>query len=154
MSKSFTIRLWTFLSLGMLGLSIMAMPHQRASAQASSLDNELQTVLRQAGFPGRIDATLEQRLGRHLDLQLADLGRNLWFDTLTGLNNDNACAGCHSPTAGFGDTQSIALGVQNNNLVGQNRAGPRNQRRTPMASNAAFFPALMWNGRFFALSGS
>ena len=67
--------------------------------------------------------------------------------------DDNACAGCHSPTNGFGDTQSIAIGIQNNNLVGQNRLGPRNQRRTPMAVNTALFPALMWNERFFAVSG-
>jgi cytochrome c peroxidase len=153
MSKSFTIRLWTFLSLSMLGLSIMAMPHQRASARASSLDNELQTVLRQAGFTGRIESALEQRLGRHLDLQLADLGRNLWFDTLTGLNNDNACAGCHSPTAGFGDSQSIAIGIESNQVVGPHRTGPRNMRRAPMVINSAFFPRLMWNSRFAALSG-
>jgi len=131
----------------------MAMPHQRASARASSLDNELQTVLRQAGFTGRIESALEQRLGRHLDLQLADLGRNLWFDTLTGLNNDNACAGCHSPTAGFGDSQSIAIGIESNQVVGPHRTGPRNMRRAPMVINSAFFPRLMWNSRFAALSG-
>ena len=97
MSKSFTIHLWTFLSLCLLELSIVAMPHQGASAQITSLDEELQAVLREAGFTGRIESTLEQRLGRRLDLQLADLGRDLWFDTLTGLNNDNTCAGCQSP---------------------------------------------------------
>jgi cytochrome c peroxidase len=155
MSKPFTIHfcLWTFLSLFLLGLSIAAAPHPPASAQASSLDNELQAVLRQAGFTGRIEATLEQRLGRHLDLPLADLGRNLWFDTLTGLNNDNACAGCHSPSAGFGDTQSIAIGIDSNEVVGPHRAGPRNMRRAPMVINTVFFPRLMWNSRFDALSG-
>src|SRR5689334_11190310 len=122
MSKPFTLPLWIFLSLCLLGLSSLAMPQQRASAQGSSLDNELQAVLRQAGFTGRIESTLEQRLGRRLDLQLADLGRNLWFDTLTGLNNDNACAGCHSPTAGFGDTQSIAIGIDSNEVVGPHRS--------------------------------
>src|SRR5687767_13408835 len=153
MSKSFTIRLWTFLSLYLLGLSILAMPHQHASAQVTSLDEELQAVLRQAGFTGRMEAMLEQRLGRRLDLQLADLGRNLWFDTLTGLNDDNACAGCHSPTAGFGDTQSIAIGIDSNEVVGPHRAGPRNMRRAPMVINTVFFPRLMWNSRFAALSG-
>ncbi len=49
--------------------------------------------------------------------------------------------------------QSIAIGIQNNNDMGWNRFGPRNQRRTPMAVNTAFFPALMWNERFFAPSG-
>ena len=152
MSKSFTNRLWMFLGLCLLGLSIMAMP-QRASAHVSSLDEELQAVLREAGFTGRMEATLEQRLGRRLDMQLADLGRNLWFDTLTGLNDDNSCAGCHSPTAGFGDTQSIAIGIDSNQVVGPHRSGPRNMRRAPMVINTAFFPRLMWNSRFAALSG-
>jgi cytochrome c peroxidase len=153
MSKPFTLHLWTFLGLCLLGLSILAMPHQHASAQVTSLDDELRSVLRQAGFTGRIEATLEQRLGRRLDLRLADLGRNLWFDTLTGLNDDNGCAGCHSPTAGFGDTQSIAIGVDSNLVVGPHRAGPRNMRRAPMVINTAFYPQLMWNSRFAALSG-
>jgi cytochrome c peroxidase len=154
-SKPFTIHLclWTFLSLCVLGVSIGATPHPPASAPASLLDEELQAVLREAGFTGRIESTLEQRLGRRLDLQLADLGRNLWFDTLTGLNNDNACAGCHSPTAGFGDTQSIAIGIDSNQVVGPHRAGPRNMRRAPMVINTVFLPRLMWNSRFEALSG-
>jgi cytochrome c peroxidase len=77
----------------------------------------------------------------------------LFFDKIASLHDDNSSAGCHSPTHGFGDTQSIAIGIQNNNLVGKNRFGPRNQRRTPTVVNAAFFPGLMWNGRFFAASG-
>ena len=81
-------------------------------------------------------------------------GRLLWFDTFTGLHNDNTCAGCHSPTRGFGDTQSIAIGIDNNGMVGPDRTGPRNQRRTPTVVNSAFFPKLMWNGRFFAPSGN
>src|SRR5687767_1869557 len=87
---------------------------QRASAVANSeLDVQLTAVLVQNEFTGRIGSTLEQRLGRKVDHQLADLGRLLFFDTVGGLNNDNNCSGCHSPTAGFGDTQSIAIGVEN-----------------------------------------
>jgi len=117
------------------------------------LDQELAAVLSQAGFTGRIESTLERRLGRRTDPQLAETGRLLWFDTITGLNDDNSCAGCHSPTAGFGDTQSIAIGIDNNGIVGPHRAGPRNLRRSPMVINTAFYPNLMWNSRFRALSG-
>src|SRR5207237_10300754 len=53
---------------------------------------------------------------------------------------------------GFGDTQSIAIGIDNNGVVGPDRGGPRNQRRTPMVVNTAFFPNLMWNSRFASLS--
>src|SRR5260370_27700032 len=47
----------------------------------------------------------------------------------------------------------MAIGVQNNNLVGQHRGGPRNQRGSPLVVNTALYPAMMWNGRFNSLSG-
>jgi cytochrome c peroxidase len=119
----------------------------------SGLNTGLQDTLRELGFTGNVQATLTTRLGRQLNPTLANLGRLLWFDKAGGLHDDNTCGGCHAPSNGFGDTQSIAIGVQNNNLVGPNRTGPRNQRRTPMAVNVAFLPKLMWNGRFFAPSG-
>ncbi len=119
----------------------------------SSLDRRLTSRLRELGFTGRVESTLTTRLGRPIDKPLANLGRLLWFDTITGLNDDNSCAGCHSPTAGFGDTQSIAIGIDSNGVVGPDRTGPRNMRRTPMVINSAFYPRLMWNSRFEALSG-
>lgn len=120
---------------------------------STNLDEALGTALGKAGFTGAVGISIEQRLGRPIDRELAELGRLLWFDTAGGLHNDNTCGGCHSPADGFGDSQSIAIGVQNNNLVGPDRRGPRNQRRTPTAANAAFYPKLMWNGRFSAPSG-
>jgi cytochrome c peroxidase len=117
------------------------------------IDRQLIEVLRQAGFTGRVESTLTQRLGRPLDHKLAELGRLLWFDVSGGLHNDNSCGGCHSPTNVMSDTQSIAIGIQNNNVVGADRKGPRNQRRTPSVVNVAFYPKLMWNGRFSAPSG-
>src|ERR1041384_2943580 len=123
-----------------------------ARANQYSLDQDLSARLQQLGFTGKIEASLEQRLGRHVDNRLANLGRLLWFDTITGLNNDNTCGGCHSPTNGCGDTQSISIGIDNNGIVGPNRRGPRNQRRAPMAINTAFYPNLMWNSRFASLA--
>jgi cytochrome c peroxidase len=130
---------------------LMCTPHSSAETN-SRLDDQLTAVLQHQGFTGRIQSTLEQRLGRHLNPSLADLGRLLFFDTVSGLNNDNNCSGCHSPTNGFGDTQSIAIGIENNGIVGPARTGPRNQRRTPMVANTAFFPNLMWNSRFASLA--
>ena len=114
------------------------------------LNSRLALALAQQEFTGRVESTLESRLGRAVDQDLATLGRLLWFDNVHSLHRDNTCAGCHAPSNGFGDTQSIAIGVDNNGLVGSNRAGPRNQRRSPMIINTAFYPKLMWNGRFFA----
>jgi cytochrome c peroxidase len=117
------------------------------------LNDTLRETLAQQGFTGRVEQTLTKRLGRPLDPRLANIGRLLWFDTVTGLNGDNSCAGCHSPTNGFGDSQPITIGIENNGIVGPDRRGPRNMRRAPMVIDTAFFPSLMWNGRFSSLSG-
>ena len=133
---------------------ITAVPAPEPStARNDGLDAELRAYLTTLGFTGRIASTLEVRLGRRIDHQVAEVGRMLWFDPIGGLNDDNTCGGCHSPTNGFGDTQSIAIGIDNNGIVGPDRTGPRNQRRSPMVLNTAFYPTLMWNSRFRALSG-
>jgi len=152
--------------LGLAGvLASMASPSEASGEERSrpvpvdshmsffTLDETLASVLAANGFTGRIESTLETRLGRPVDHELADLGRMLFFDKILALHVDNACAGCHSPTNGFGDTQSIAIGIQNNGIVGPGRIGPRNQRRTPMVINNVFYPKLMWNGRFRSASG-
>ncbi len=88
---------------------LLIFPPQPSLAGPDSLDQRLNTRLAALGFTGSIESTLEQRLGRRLDSQRANLGRLLWFDTIAGLNNDNTFAGFHSPTNGFGHTQSIAI---------------------------------------------
>ncbi len=134
-------------------LVFVSLPALSQKKDDGVLDQQLQKILHKAGFTGRVESSLETRLQRKLNPQLADLGRLLFFDVAGGLHDDNTCAGCHSPSSGFGDTQSIAIGVQNNLIVGPNRSGPRNQRRTPSVVNTAFYPKLMWNGRFSSLSG-
>src|SRR5712692_8641182 len=134
-------------------LSLGSVLWQQPIPANPQLNARLIAVLHQKHFTGAVQSSLREQIGRDLNLDLANLGRLLWFDTITGLNNDNTCAGCHSPTNGFGDTQSIAIGIENNGIVGPDRRGPRNERRTPMAANAGFFRNLMWNSRFSSLSG-
>ena len=156
------------LTAGIAGYLCVLLPALSASSQRPPggrttkpyevpLDHVLAAVLADAGFTGRIEQTfyarLQQTLGRPVDQKLANLGRLLWFDSIHSLHRDNTCGGCHSPTNAFGDSQPMAIGVQNNNLVGPHRAGPRNQRRSPTVINTALYPALMWNGRFNAVSG-
>lgn len=119
----------------------------------TAVDRRLLRVLQHAGFTGRIESTLEARLGRPVDPARADLGRLLFFDKVLGLHDDNSCAGCHAPQFGFGDSQPMAIGVDSNDVSGPGRAGPRNQRRSPLVANTIFYPALMWTPRFVALSG-
>jgi len=130
-----------------------SLPAAEAEAQAETLDQQLKDVLAANGFTGNIQGSVEQRLGRPINQQLQNLGRQLFFDPIHALHDDNSCAGCHDPAAGFGDSQAIAIGVQNKRMiVGATRDGPRNQRRSPTIINTIFYPALMWDGRFFARS--
>ena len=123
------------------------------AASQTDLDQQLAAELQRIGFTGRTQESLEQRLGRPINKDIEEIGRFLFFDKIQGLHGDNSCAGCHAPAAGFGDFKSIAIGVDNNGIVGPGRKGPRNQRRTPMVLNNAFYPKLMWNGRFLAPTG-
>jgi cytochrome c peroxidase len=129
-------------------------PRASATSTDDVLDEQLSAILSRHAFTGRVGLSLERRLGRKIDNQLADLGRLAFHDSLLGLNDDNSCSGCHSAPLGFGDSQSIAIGVDNNNIVGPDRTGPRNQRRAPLILNNALYPALMWNSRFNSVSGN
>src|SRR5262245_30643341 len=92
--------------------SALSIAAQTATGGNPSLDRQLATTLASAGFTGTIQSTLERRLGRTVRPELAELGRLIWFDKFPALFHDNACGACHSPTNGFGDTQSIAIGIQ------------------------------------------
>jgi cytochrome c peroxidase len=132
-----------------LGLSLT--PPRAHSAD--NVDQELRGILARERFTGRIESTVEARLGRPINQKLAAAGNLLYYDAILGIKQDNACAACHSPTTGYADTQSIAVGIDSNGWVSARRAGPRNRRRTPTSLNAAFYPRAMWNGRFESLSG-
>ena len=138
---------------GILLCLLLSMRSVFSESIPEDLNQQLREILGRNQFTGRVESTLEQRLGRRIDPAKAELGRLLFFDKFVGLHGDNSCAGCHSPMNGFGDSQSIAIGVENNDFVGPRRAGPRNQRRTPSVVNTAFYPKLMWNGRFSVVSG-
>lgn len=118
----------------------------------TELDADLRAKLAEREFTGRIAETLEARLGRPVDPDMAEVGRLLFFDPITSLTQDNSCSGCHGPNVSFGDSKSISIGVGNNGIVGPGRAGPRNLRRAPSIINAAFYPRMMWDSRFQALS--
>jgi cytochrome c peroxidase len=54
-----------------------------------TLDRQLRQKLERAGFTGRIEESLDERLGRPIDIALADLGRLVFFDQALGLYGDN-----------------------------------------------------------------
>lgn len=153
-SGKWMMLVWMLLGSGLLIPSPQIFANDDSEdSDAPALDRKLAAALEHAGFTGNIEATLERRLGRPINRELADLGRLVFFDNINGLHDDNSCAGCHTPAFGFGDSQSIAIGVDSNRVVGPNRVGPRNQRKAPPVIASAFFPKLMLNGRFAAISG-
>ena len=77
-----TIVLLALVSVGVVVLT----PRTAASTGDDALNEQLSAVLNQHGFTGRIGLSLEQRLGRKIDNQLADLGRLAFHDSLLGLN--------------------------------------------------------------------
>jgi hypothetical protein len=79
--------------LAVAGAALAVLVHARTTRAADDggtpLDRNLRRVLREAGFTGRIEATLEHRLGRPIDPALVELGRLLFFDKVIGLHDDN-----------------------------------------------------------------
>lgn len=79
------------------GAALFAAPRISAAGGNSALDDQLSAALGQHGFTGRVGSSLEQRLGRKIDHQLATpvVLSNEEFDQLivflrTGLQNPRA----------------------------------------------------------------
>ena len=155
-ARSFADMTWHTAMLLAVGIWLAACSDQpivptsadTGETEGFELDQELQLQLSLMGIDGRIEERFTDMLGREVDLDLADIGRLLFFDPILSITRDNSCAGCHAPNASFNDAKSISVGVDNNGIVGPNRSGPFNLRRAPTIINAAFYPNLMWDGRF------
>lgn len=127
-------------------------PESLDRLQEADLDRVLDSIVGLRELTGDLEMRLLARLGRPVDTRLAEVGRLLFFDPVLSITGDNSCAGCHGPNESFNSSKSIAIGVDNNGVVGPGRSGPHNLRRAPTLINAAFYPAMMWDGRFRALS--
>src|SRR5256885_2442659 len=68
-----------------------------SAASADGLDRQLTAALHAAGFTGRVEESLPQRLGRPGNPRLADLRRLLWVDKSGGPHFHNTRGGCPSP---------------------------------------------------------
>jgi len=65
------------------------------------------------------------------------LGRKLFYDTRLSKDSSLSCASCHHPDYRFADTRERSIGV----------GGARGLRHAPTLVNAAYSPALFWDGR-------
>ena len=139
----------------------------------SSLAAIMAFELAAAGCTPRVPTSLDRRLTAALHAAGFTAGwkracRNGWAAPSTG--DSPISAGCCGLTsrAGCTPTTPAAAATRPQRLrrhpVDRDRrpeqqhgrparTGPRNQRRTPAAVNTAFYPNLMWNGRFARCSG-
>jgi cytochrome c peroxidase len=65
------------------------------------------------------------------------LGKKLFFDTRLSAGGAMACATCHNPAEGF---------ASNGRPTNKGNGGVPLKRNAPSVVNAAFAPALLWNG--------
>jgi cytochrome c peroxidase len=70
-------------------------------------------------------------------LAKASLGKKLYFDPRLSASSTRSCASCHSPGLGWGDGQTLGMGLGLRKL----------DRRTPTIVNSAWGAIFMWDGR-------
>ena len=77
-----------------------------------------------------------------------ELGRLLFFDPILSVDDQTACATCHSEIWGMGDGIPRAVGHGAGLNAGPGREGPNMLRRnSPALYNLAFRSSLLWDGR-------
>lgn len=77
-----------------------------------------------------------------------ELGRLLFYDPVLSIDDQTACATCHSEKWGMGDGIPRAIGHGAGLGAGPRRDGPNELRRnSPALYNLAFRPSLLWDGR-------
>jgi cytochrome c peroxidase len=69
------------------------------------------------------------------------LGRLLFFDPILSVDRTVACASCHKPEFGFGDTTRVSMGIEG-------RLGGRN---SPTLLNRVYGRRFFWDGRAASL---
>jgi len=77
-----------------------------------------------------------------------ELGRLLYYDPVLSIDNQTACATCHSELWGMGDGIPRGVGHGAGLDAGPGRVGPNTLRRnSPALFNLAFRSSLLWDGR-------
>jgi cytochrome c peroxidase len=75
-----------------------------------------------------------------LSVEGVELGRRLFFDPILSIDSTRSCASCHRPQFAFSDQARFSRGVDG-----------RTARNSMTLANAAWMPALFWDGRAASL---
>ena len=77
-----------------------------------------------------------------------ELGRFLFYDPVLSVDDETACATCHSELWGMGDGIPRGVGHGAGRDAGPRREGPNTLRRnSPALFNLAFRSSFLWDGR-------
>jgi cytochrome c peroxidase len=77
-----------------------------------------------------------------------ELGRLLFYDPVLSVDDETACATCHSELWGMGDGIALGVGHSAGPITGPGRDGPNISRRNSQALfNLAFRETFLWDGR-------
>ena len=83
---------------------------------------------------------------------VTELGRMLFFDPVLSVDDETACATCHSEQWGMADALKLGVGHGAGLLSGPGRRGPNVLRRhSPTLYNLAWRETLLWDGRSTSL---
>jgi cytochrome c peroxidase len=122
------------------------MPRQNRSSRPSSASTHVQplVLMRPPPRPFAVPGTpkgLRDDMFATVDLALAKIGRDLFFDPVLSGNRDIACATCHHPSLGSGDGVSLGLGTgaaglgPDRSVTGPHAADERIPRNAPALWN-------------------
>lgn len=133
----------------------------RDFAGGSLLDLQLQHIIKFRNLTG--DPSRSRELPS-ISSPKAQLGMQLFFTKALGGNKDAACASCHHPVLGGGDSLSLSIGIEavNPDLLGPGRmhsvngtnydGGPTVARNAPTTFNIGMWDrALLHDGRIESL---
>lgn len=80
------------------------------------------------------------------------LGNLLFYDPILSVDQETACATCHSEFWGMSDALPVAVGNGAGPLAGPGREGPNTlNRNAPALFNMAFRETLLWDGESSSL---
>ncbi|MCA9213631.1 MAG: hypothetical protein KDB27_11225 [Planctomycetales bacterium] len=132
----------------LLALMLFAMT---ASAKSAELDNDLRTLLQNAGISTMPSATAN-------DPNKVELGRMLFFDRELSGHRDTACATCHHPSTMSGDGRSLPSGTGGEGLGPDRTIGdglesiPRNSPEIFDRGNSDW-TSMFWDSRVANTNG-
>ncbi len=140
------VKVFSVLAIGLVLLATAVFFwRQRSTAQAATLDAELQTLIAQQGLTPLAAPPPP-------DPALVALGQALFFEKELSGNRDTSCATCHHPMLGTGDQLRLSIGTGGSGFGAARQLG-ENREFVPRHATELFnrglteWQTMFWEGR-------